>query len=174
MESQHSTAKISIHARHCPADLLIAHQIQHVIVKHDRQNGSLLHHLKNNRSQEDTWHNNCVWWLGGGMLKAGPAWESSQRRLPFQSQRSRWLVVLTEAIWECRPPNSSHAPDHVPPSVLSSARPSWPCAVASALKCETCIDYPIPQPSIATTPDSSKNIGLQLYHTYNILYIPAF
>lgn len=37
MESQHSAAKISIPARRCPADLLIAHQIQHVIVKHDRQ-----------------------------------------------------------------------------------------------------------------------------------------
>ena len=105
MESQHrySCPSLSCRFTDCTSN-----------TAYDRQtwssNGSLLHHLKNNRSQEDTWHNNCVWWRGGGMLKAGPAWESSQRRLPFQSQRSRWLVVVTEAIWESRPPNSSPTP----------------------------------------------------------------
>lgn len=52
------------------------HQIHHVIVKYTSK--SLLHHLKNNLSQEDTWLDNCVRWLGCGMLKAGPAWEQPE------------------------------------------------------------------------------------------------
>lgn len=51
-----------------------------------------------------------------------------------------------------RPPH----PDHIPLGVLSSARPFKPRTIPSALKCETCIDYPIPQLSIVTTLDISK------------------
>lgn len=42
----------------CTVNLLIVHQIQHVIVKYARK--SLPHHLKNNLSQEDIRHDNCV------------------------------------------------------------------------------------------------------------------
>lgn len=168
MESPLSEAQISIHALYCTVNLLIVHQIQHVIVKYAHK--SLLHRLKNNLSQEDTWHDNCVWWRDAGMLKASPAWESSQHRLPFQSQRKPMARCTHRGyLRELASDPITHTPDHIPLCVLSSARPSNLRTVPSALKCEPCIDYSIPQLSIAATLRCS--IGLQLYHAYKILYI---
>lgn len=150
----------------CTVNLLIVHQIQHVIVKYARK--SLPHHLKNNLSQEDIRHDNCVWWRAvvcwklvqhGRAASAASHFKAKGTDCPLYSPRLFERVDLR--------PHHPH-PDHVPLCVLSSARPSNPCTVPLSITQFLGWASPLLRTSLR------RNIGLQLHHTYNILYISAF
>lgn len=132
MEYRHSKAQISIHGLYGTVHLLIVHQIQHVIVLYAPK--SLLHRLKNNLSQEDTWHDNCVWWRAVVCWKLVQHGRAASAAFHFKAKGADgplYSPKLFERVdlW----PHHPH-PDHVPLCVLSSAQTSNPCSRALSFK----------------------------------------
>lgn len=124
---------------------------------------SLLHHLKNNRSQEDTWHDNCVWWQAVVCWKPVQHVRAASAASHFKAKGAdvpSYPPRLFERadLW----PHHPH-PDHVPLCMLATARPS-------NSRAETCIDYPIPWLELRRHSKlfSRSNIGLQLYHSCTV------
>ena len=113
--------------------------MHHEIVKYTHK--SILHRLKNNLSQEDTWHDNCAGWHVERCSGSTAASAASH----FKAKGADGPRCPRGGLFERVDPRPRRPhPYRIPPCVLSSVRPS--CPVPLALKYETCIDYSIPPP----------------------------